>query len=157
MLTPYAKLNLNPQRVLKDLKLWRPVEMFICSKNVLNLWFLYFVFVVLILKYVKERTTHWNTSEITQQSCKICKCFSASYSMTLRPERVKRIILSCLLWFFLIVQSFSDHFPVCGHRVSSSSHLSSSPRTSALLAYHPAVMIKQCCCWGAQSLARLFH
>lgn len=80
---------------------------------------------------------------------------SASYSMTLQPGRVKRIIFSRLLWLFFILQSFSDHFPVCGHRVSSSSHLSSSPRTSALLAYHPAVMNKQCCCWGAQSLAEV--
>lgn len=126
--------------------------MFICSKNVLDILFLYFVFAV-FLKYVKEHDTlkYILNDTIALQNLH----FSTSYSMTLQPERVKRIILSCLLWFFFILQSFSDHFPVCGHRVSSSSHLSSSPRTAALFAYHPAVLIKQCCCWGAQSLAEV--
>lgn len=111
---------------------------------------------ILYLCYMKE--THNTLKYIWHDTIELENLdFSASYSMTLQPERVKRIILSCLLWFIFILQSFSDRFPVCGHRVSSSSHPSCSPRdgASALLAYHPAVMIKQCCCWGAQSLAEV--
>lgn len=122
----------------------------ICYFCILYLWYFWSTW--------KSAQTHNTLKYIWHDTIELQNLhFSASYSMALQSERIKRIILSRLFWFFFILQSFSDHFPVCGHRVSSSSHLSSAPRdgTSALLAYRPAVLIKQCCCRCAQSLAEV--